>query len=209
LFVWPLSLQRQLLVLTLAEIANAWSAIEVFALSIVAALLQISTFSSFIIGHRCDLINDILKEYFAETDTDHATCYTVRSTVKWDAAFLVAGVLLNSLVVSLTLRVAHAAVDERQVHESALQMDSPLSGSRPPRHSIVAGWAQSPWTSWMLQRPTNEENSSHVSSVVGPPANALVEPSSPWKQNGFTDEWKEAAERDPAWKEWKEATNVT
>ena len=114
LLVVPMSVQQQHLVLTLAEIANAWSAVEVFCLSIVAALLEISTFASFIIGDKCDIINDIIEKYWPEDqDTTDAKCYSVSSFVKWDAGILIAGALLNSFVVSVTLRFAHSAMQDR------------------------------------------------------------------------------------------------
>ena len=115
LLVCPMTLKTQRFFLTLTEIANAWSAVEVFVISIIASLLEISTFASFIIGDKCDLINKILKEYFASAipDSSDATCFTVRSTVQTSSCFLVAGVLVNSFVVSLVLRFVHSSVAER------------------------------------------------------------------------------------------------
>ena len=51
LLVYPTTQKIQRKLLVAAEIANAWSAVEVFVLSIVAALFQISTFASFIWEH--------------------------------------------------------------------------------------------------------------------------------------------------------------
>jgi len=62
LILWhaPLShmLQRRLFYLT--EVLNAWSAIDVLVIAIIAALLEIEQFAQFIIGGRCDLINEAL-----------------------------------------------------------------------------------------------------------------------------------------------------
>lgn len=115
LLLCPLTLPTQRRVLAMAEIANAWSAIEVFVIAIIASLLEISTFASFIVGDRCDLISKILKEYFESTikDDSDATCFTVRSSVEDSSWVLVMGALVNSMIVSILLRFAHLSVTER------------------------------------------------------------------------------------------------
>jgi len=128
LLVCPMTLRMQRYVLALAEIANAWSAVEVFVVSIIASLLEISTFATFIIGNKCDLIDDVLKTYFGsalDSDTD-ATCFTVRSSVEDSAAFLVAGALLNSFVVSSLLRFMHCSVAERTKAEMMPRLARPI-----------------------------------------------------------------------------------
>jgi len=186
ILICPLTLRLQCYLLTLAEIANAWSAIEVFALSIIAALLEISTFASFIIGHRCDMINEILKDY---DSGDVETCYTVKSTVTWKAVFLVLGVILNSCWVSFILRLVHLSFHERIEPDEA--------GA-----SIVQWMAARCPASWIV-----ESDDADVSNDdAGPP---IFSEEMHQETYGFDEAWKEAAERDPSWKEWKEATNVT
>lgn len=120
LFVCPMPLRMQRSLLVLSEIANAWSAVEVFVLSICAALLQISTFASFIIGDKCDMINTLMRELSKREDIvipnmdDNPVCFSVQASIDpSNCWFLVIGVLLNSFVVSTGLRIAHAAVKER------------------------------------------------------------------------------------------------
>lgn len=60
MFLVPLSIKAQSRFFVLAEITNAWSAMEVFVLSVVAALLEIQQFAAFIIGSKCDAINAII-----------------------------------------------------------------------------------------------------------------------------------------------------
>jgi len=114
LLLCPMALNAQRFFVTLAEITNAWSAAEVFAISIIASLLEISTFASFIVGHKCDLIKQILHDYFesAIEDNTDATCFTVRSSVESHAGFLVAGVLVNSFIVSMLLRFIHCCMNQ-------------------------------------------------------------------------------------------------
>lgn len=198
IFVCPLALKRQLTLLTLAEIANAWSAAEVFCLSIVAALLEISTFASFIVGDRCELVDAVLEQYFEEASD---TCYSVTASVKWSSCFLLLGVLLNSFLASLALRIAHAAIDERISRENSRGSPSDSLAARYP--SIVERIVSFQFMQWVIHSPSQDDAS------VGPPINS-GEPSSPWQRHDeFESEWREAAERDPQWKDWKEATSVT
>ncbi len=63
LWVYPMTLQRQRQVFVLSEILYAWSALDVFVVSIFAAVLQISKFAMFMVGHNCDSINPILAAF--------------------------------------------------------------------------------------------------------------------------------------------------
>jgi uncharacterized paraquat-inducible protein A len=116
LFIYRCDLRMQRRILLATEIANAWSAVEVFVLSIVAALFQISTFASFIIGDRCDFINRFLREAFGEYLGDDAVCYSVKAVVTGDCWYLITGVLMNSFCVSFGLRLVHCAINERIAH---------------------------------------------------------------------------------------------
>lgn len=146
LLLCPMTLSSQRVVLALAEIANAWSAIEVFVIAIIASLLEISTFASFIVGHHCDLINQILKEHFesAIPDASDATCFTVRSSVENSTLVLVLGVLVNSIIVSILLRFAHCSVAERIEAEMDSSLICPSDDALDPDEShrprTVAGF---------------------------------------------------------------------
>ena len=168
LFAYPLTLKGQLALLTCAEIANAWSAIEVFCLSIVAALLEISTFASFIVGDNCDLGDSILQKDFQEVAD---TCYSVSASVSWSAAYLVIGVVLNSFLVSVALRFAHIAMEERiaRVSIEPNYVDSLAA----PDATFVEKVAGCKGMGWILSAPTEDDpgpiefpvNSGDVSSL--------------------------------------------
>jgi hypothetical protein len=114
LLVHPLTVAAQRKVLAVAETANAWSAIEVFALSIVVALLEISTFAALLVGDKCDLINQILEGNLDEELGGFDKCYSVSANVKANVLYLLCGVLLNSFVVSFLLRLVHSALEDRE-----------------------------------------------------------------------------------------------
>jgi hypothetical protein len=111
LMVCPMTVAWQQSFLVMAEITNAWSSVEVFLLSIAAALSQISTFASFMVGDRCEAIDRLAAEIFF--DRDETVCFTVGATLQRSSLYLIIGALLNSFLVSICLRFAHAAIDER------------------------------------------------------------------------------------------------
>lgn len=212
----PMTTRKQLFLLTMVETTNAWSAVEVFVLTIVAALLQISTFSSFMVGSHCDIINEILNDYF--DSTEH--CYSVDATVTASSVFLVTGVILNSFLVSLLLRLAHTAMGERIAEEeqgpdvteepsrllSGAIISSSLDGDSKNLVQLLSSWQA---TAWIFDPENNEQQ---YDAPPGPPVIQSNGSLSPWRQQrrpSFEEEWKEAAERDPQWKSWKQATSVT
>jgi hypothetical protein len=196
----PLTLTRQLQLLTLAEIANAWSAVEVFALSIVTAVLEISTFASFIIGNHCDSIADIIHDSTGYS----GSCFSVHASVRWDAVYLVVGAATTSFWVSFVLTMSHATV-----HERAAELIEKRSGELPiadSKYKSLMQWiAISPLCTWLFCSDEGEEDSSEG----GPPLISEQLVTSPWEEEeSFTEEWKVAAEKDPDWKQWKEATRT-
>lgn len=197
LLVLPLSIRWQLFVLSVAEIANAWSAVEVFVLSIAASVFEISTFASFMIGDKCDLIDHILQE---QNVSQMTTCYAVRSFLAANSFCLITAVLLNSAWTSLTLRLAHLALDER-IKEADIDRSPSLVTS-------LAAWA---WTKWMFESAACSWDADNLvvheilvnRSQTGEESEAGV--SLPCPTSPFDACWDECVERDPAWKEWKEA----
>jgi len=112
LMIIPMTLKWQRCCMVAAEIARSWSAIEVFLLSILAALLQISTFASFMIGDKCGEINMLAQEIFEEEDVE-TVCFTVDASVESNCWSLLVGTFLNSLLVSFCLRFTQNVLDER------------------------------------------------------------------------------------------------
>lgn len=77
LWLTPLTLSKQRLFFVLSEVFNAWSAVDVFCISIAAALLEIQQFVDFIIGDSCDGINVILAEYLDPLLGGDDVCFDV------------------------------------------------------------------------------------------------------------------------------------
>lgn len=181
LFFCPMTLRRQLMLISFAEVANAWSSVEVFALSIVAALLEISTFASFILGDKCDLINKIIQD--VQTSVN---CYDVTASIRWEALFLVIGATLNATIVSIALRLAHVVLDER------------TGNAMPTSVTHFQSWK---WTTWMFQSETRSQSQE--------PATEAENPTQMCERSESQSEWSRTAESNPEWKRWKETTSVT
>ncbi len=110
LMLTPLTLKWQRHILIAAEIANSWSAVEVFLLSILAALFQISTFASFMIGNKCDEVNILAEKIFDQKD---AVCFTVDASVESNCWYLLVGAMANMFLVTFLLGFAETAVEEK------------------------------------------------------------------------------------------------
>ena len=160
-------------------------------------------------------------EWFGPTASHHhPTCYTVTSTVSWDSAFLIVGVVLNSAWVSLVVSLAHLAMEERikDLFHTPIESEDRLSlhegaAGAPSLVERLAAWS---WTSWMLTSYSMNvsfqlSSQDDEEEPLGPPvfagdatvresaAAACLPWQSPQSRHVFEDEWKE----------WKEATNVT
>ena len=76
LWVLPLSISSQRQLFVLAEVLNAWSTLDVYCISILAALLEIQQFAAFIVGDSCDGINKLLANFYDALDGD-TKCFDV------------------------------------------------------------------------------------------------------------------------------------
>ncbi|GMH69373.1 hypothetical protein TL16_g05142, partial [Triparma laevis f. inornata] len=115
MFLVPLSIKAQSRFFVLAEITNAWSAMEVVVLSVVAALLEIQQFAAFIIGSKCDAINAIIAK-IPEIDQlldGNDKCFDVQATLGPESFFLFSGAIVSCVVSWGMLRMGHTALGDR------------------------------------------------------------------------------------------------
>jgi hypothetical protein len=114
LWIVPLSFAWQRKVFVVTEVLNAWSALEVFVISIIAAVLEIRQFAAFIVGDKCDPINAILKEYFNQELDSDAKCFDVIATLEAGCWILFAACIIYLGVATLVMRVCHRAIKEHE-----------------------------------------------------------------------------------------------
>lgn len=64
------------------EIVCAWAAVDVFVVASIAALFQLEQFAQYILDHRCDLINGILRQYYNGALHQDALCFDVVASLQ-------------------------------------------------------------------------------------------------------------------------------
>eukprot|EP01032_Pedospumella_encystans_P009378 gene9378-11041_t len=113
LWLVPLTLASQRSIFVLAEVLNAWSALDVFCIAIAAALLEIQQFAAFIVGDSCDGINVILEEHMDEILEGDDKCFDVIATLTSNSWLLFLAAVLLIIVVLPLLQVCHNAIHLR------------------------------------------------------------------------------------------------
>lgn len=77
----PMSRSTQMKMLVITEIFNAWTALDVFCVSIITGLLELPLFTTFIVGDNCDGINQILAKYFDTMLDGEDYCFAVQTII--------------------------------------------------------------------------------------------------------------------------------
>ena len=109
----PMPRKAQKIFYDIAEILNAWSCIDVFVIAILASLTEISQFTEFIVGDKCDFINPIIQKYFSKTLDGHDTCFEVRTYLE-EGCWLFFGAAISFFICSFViLKACRNALNER------------------------------------------------------------------------------------------------
>jgi len=127
-FLTPFSLSTFRGVVVLAEVLNAWAALDVLVVSGVASVLEIRRFAQFMLGDGCDGMNAILRETMDEPLEGNDTCFDVIASMKteswmsYSAAFLL-------LTLGILMRVlGHKAIAERSLVKKLQSSFRPIAG---------------------------------------------------------------------------------
>jgi len=128
LWLVPLSALKQRTLLVTAQTLNAWSAIDVFVLSVITAVLEISQMADFIVGDKCDLISKILKNPPARlrhilppSVFDVPTCLTLGTNLTSGTPMLFTAAVVCTLLSSILLS---------RISQALFRQDNELSVSR-------------------------------------------------------------------------------
>ena len=113
LWLVPLSRKIQKFIYTICEILNAWSCIDVFVISIIAAIVEISQFTAFIVGDKCDFINPFLEKFFDKTLNGHDTCFEVEAYLQSGCWILFAAAIMYFIGSMVVMKVCRNALYER------------------------------------------------------------------------------------------------
>lgn len=112
--------KRRLFMMT--EVFDAWAALEVFVVSVIAALLEIRQFAQFIIGNRCDAINKLLAEYFNGDLENDNVCFDVIATLDKGCWILFAAGLIYMIVGGILMRFCNTIIHEQSQQKGNLQV---------------------------------------------------------------------------------------
>ena len=116
-YLWHarLSTSAQRALFTAAEVLNAWSALDVFVVSLIVALLEIRQFAAFIVGDDCDPINSFLANSTKWDKALHGddTCFDVIATLEPGCWILFGASAVWLFAAQLVMRLCHRALHER------------------------------------------------------------------------------------------------
>ncbi len=109
----PLSLKLQQRLYVACEVSTSWAALDVFAVGVVAALLEISKFAQFMVGDRCDALNRFLGKHLDRALGGDDKCFDVSTELTRGAWVLLPAAFVSGVVGVVLLRKAKAKLDER------------------------------------------------------------------------------------------------
>ena len=113
IFVYPLTLKTTKALHVLVEIFFAWSGVDVFIISILAAVLQISQLAESLVGDKCDFILPFLHDYMHDALDGHDKCFVVIAEYKAGAVYLVLAAILIIILGVATIALSGSALADR------------------------------------------------------------------------------------------------
>ncbi|KAH3762011.1 Paraquat-inducible protein A [Pelomyxa schiedti] len=111
LWMTPLPRIVQKIGLIVAEVLNAWSALEVFFLAICTSLLQLEQFAAFLVDDACASIDVFLEQYMSGLLEGDATCFTVNTELLAGAWLLLAGSISYMVTAWIVMRACHRVIN--------------------------------------------------------------------------------------------------
>jgi len=118
LWVAPLSNRKQRHFFVAAQVLNAWSGVDVFCLSIAASVLEIRQFALFMVGDKCDLINDIVAKSPIANHIEGPvkTCFDVESDLRPGLYILSVAAVIALVTGQILLNRCSSALCATQTH---------------------------------------------------------------------------------------------
>ena len=117
LWVVPLTKKIQIAIFKACEVLYAWACLDVFVVSILVSLAEISQFARFLVGDKCVEIDEIIRRFFSQEYLieGHETCFDV-ITVMMSGSWLlfVAAIMHNvaTVIVNIVARKTLAEMDQ-------------------------------------------------------------------------------------------------
>ena len=111
-----LTLKAQKRLFVFHEALSAWSALEVFILSVVIAMFEIGDVSDKIVGDACRGLTDWLGDFvtFGLLDSDDATCFHIVADTNGGMALLVLAAIVSSVSCRVVTKLTREAIIDRE-----------------------------------------------------------------------------------------------
>ena len=115
IFLWfvPLPRKIQKFFYNIGEILNAWSCLDVFIIAIIGAMIQISKFTAFIVGDKCDSINPFIAKYFYDSLDGYNSCFEVKADLQSGCWILFTATIMLFISKKIVMKICRNALDER------------------------------------------------------------------------------------------------
>lgn len=113
ILIWwvPLNSVGQHLAFVAIEVLNAWSAVDVFIVAIIVALLELEQFAKFIIAGKCTAIDQLIT--IINPTAENPTCFNVRATLSSGTWLLLASVIVLVIIGYFVMFLCNRAINER------------------------------------------------------------------------------------------------
>ncbi len=130
LWVVPLDVKTQHNLQEASEFFHSWSCLEVFLVSVVAAMFEVNQMAIFMLEGGCDQIDAIMVQYMAGAGAippEQATCFSVKTELLGGIWLLVIGSMVGTVVGRIVTDTTERVIAER--HHMALEIDDECSSS--------------------------------------------------------------------------------
>ena len=122
LWTLPLRLSNQRNLFLVAEVLDAWGALEVFILSLFAALLEIRQFAVFIVGEKGAIVEPYLQNYFSALLPEGGnTLFSVGVTLNEGCFTLMGAAILGVIIGQVFTRLSEQALEDVANDESIVE----------------------------------------------------------------------------------------
>ena len=109
----PMTRKIQKFLYNIAEILNAWCGIDALVIIYVPSFLEIELFNKFMIGDKCDTIDQILETYFSEFLDGNNTCFKIQTVFEIGFWLLLVATVLFLILSFVLLTIFRNALNER------------------------------------------------------------------------------------------------
>jgi len=95
------------------EVLSAWACVDVFIISIIAAVLEIQKFASFMVGDKCDFLVPYINKFLKDFVGEYPSCFEVEAHLEGGCYVLFIGTIIYTACHFLFMRSVEAGLRTR------------------------------------------------------------------------------------------------